>query len=460
MMSSESILTVKEIASPERRSHSCHSAAAPPSSLHNNLFTFNRDLNQTTKSDLKMGSVQPDSPICHVSHPNFADPIFSRSSTFCTSLYSSSCTSSQPGNPSSGNLPFLPHPSSNPKCEQQPSSSILSGESSHQTGVYAQNEEEESEDVKDFLNLCGVDMSDASFHGENSAKDSLALSEQQMEFQFLSEQLGIAITDNEETPNLEDIYETPAEQVAAGCNQTNVTEGNECQVKVVLSTAQSSSSSSSGSALTNNKARLRWTLELHERFVDAVTKLDGPDKATPKGVLKLMNVEGLTIYHVKSHLQKYRMAKYLPDAKEDKKGCLSSTSEEKKPASISNYNVADIGKKRDLQVTEALRMQIEVQKQLHEQLEIQRQLQLRIEEHARYLQKILDEQQKASSSLSAINIPQSESLPNHASTTHNDQDAKSEGHQKHRITESEKDSESQENNKRVRLEVEEKEKDS
>ncbi|AQK73450.1 uncharacterized protein [Zea mays] len=52
--------------------------------------------------------------------------------------------------------------------------------------------------------------------------------------------------------------------------------------------------------------RLRWTSELHRNFVRAVDCLGGQDKATPKLILQLMDVGGLTIAHVKSHLQMYR----------------------------------------------------------------------------------------------------------------------------------------------------------
>jgi SHAQKYF class myb-like DNA-binding protein len=59
------------------------------------------------------------------------------------------------------------------------------------------------------------------------------------------------------------------------------------------------------SASIMRKRRLVWTPQLHERFVKAVN-LIGVDQAMPKILVSLMNVEGLTPEHVKSHLQKYR----------------------------------------------------------------------------------------------------------------------------------------------------------
>ncbi|KAL8535777.1 hypothetical protein ACS0TY_011425 [Phlomoides rotata] len=52
--------------------------------------------------------------------------------------------------------------------------------------------------------------------------------------------------------------------------------------------------------------RLRWTPDLHRCFVHAIDRLGGQHKATPKLVLQMMDVRGLTISHVKSHLQMYR----------------------------------------------------------------------------------------------------------------------------------------------------------
>ncbi|KAK6161772.1 hypothetical protein DH2020_005153 [Rehmannia glutinosa] len=130
---------------------------------------------------------------------------------------------------------------------------------------------------------------------------------------------------------------------------------------------------------TDPKPRLRWTTELHERFVDAVTQLGGPDKATPKTIMRTMGVKGLTLYHLKSDLQHL----VLPRVR--------------------------------IQVTEALRVQMEVQRRLHEQLEVQRRLEIRIEAQGKYLQSILekacktlDDQAVASAGLEAASQELSE----------------------------------------------------
>ncbi|CAL9059464.1 protein PHOSPHATE STARVATION RESPONSE 3-like [Musa acuminata AAA Group] len=464
-MSSHSLITVKQNNSPEGTKHLCHSSplsvqfnneqdcqklsrSSYVETVLHNSSSFSKDLPLHTKKS--SSGPEPGSSCSYVSHPQYPEHMFSRSSTFCTSLYSSSSTSSESCQKLQ-NLPFLPHP---PKCKHQ-NSAVQSSNSPLQFSgdISATSGEDEHTDdlMKDFLNLSG-EVSDGSIHGENCGSSGLALNEQ-IELQILSEQLGIAITDNGESPHLDDIYETPqVSSLPLSANHNQTDQPSKPHTKVQLHTPPSINPASAA-----NKTRLRWTLELHERFVEAVNKLDGAEKATPKGVLKLMNVEGLTIYHVKSHLQKYRLAKYLPEAKEDKK---ASSREDKKSSSLVS-NDGDLAKKRSIQVTEALRMQIEVQKQLHEQLEVQRALQLRIEENARYLQKILEEQQKANNSSSSTQRFSSEPPLELRSPFTEKADARVDSSPlnsvKQRGNESndrESDSESVEDSKRMRLDVE------
>uniref|UniRef100_A0A2P2JI18 Uncharacterized protein MANES_12G093900 n=1 Tax=Rhizophora mucronata TaxID=61149 RepID=A0A2P2JI18_RHIMU len=53
----------------------------------------------------------------------------------------------------------------------------------------------------------------------------------------------------------------------------------------------------------SKKQRRCWSPELHQRFVDALGRLGGPQVATPKQIREHMQEDGLTNDEVKSHLQ-------------------------------------------------------------------------------------------------------------------------------------------------------------
>ncbi|XP_042467408.1 myb-related protein 1-like isoform X1 [Zingiber officinale] len=132
------------------------------------------------------------------------------------------------------------------------------------------------------------------------------------------------------------------------------------------------------------KPRLKWTPELHERFIDAVNQLGGEDEATPKTIIRLMGIPGLTLYHLKSHLQKYRLSKNLQ--------AQTSTGSMKNFFGEDNGSATNIMApvNKTMQINEAFRMQIEVQQKLHEQLGVQRHLQFQIEAQGKYLQSVLE----------------------------------------------------------------------
>ncbi|CAJ2660185.1 unnamed protein product [Trifolium pratense] len=119
-----------------------------------------------------------------------------------------------------------------------------------------------------------------------------------------------------------------------------------------------------------------------------------------------MGIPGLTLYHLKSHLQKYRLSKNLHGQSNSNVTHKLTTHS----ASVTDERLSDqtngthINKltlgpqpnnnNKDIHINEALQMQIEVQRRLNEQLEVQRHLQLRIEAQGKYLQSVLEKAQE------------------------------------------------------------------
>ncbi|OVA09822.1 SANT/Myb domain [Macleaya cordata] len=122
------------------------------------------------------------------------------------------------------------------------------------------------------------------------------------------------------------------------------------------------------------KPRLKWTAELHRRFVEAVIQLGGAEKATPKSLMRVMCIPGLTLYHLKSHLQKYRIGKnqqsetYNDNLQEE----VDYRELEIRGDHINGEVMGRPGTQIDesLQIAQALQVQMEVQKKLHEQIEV------------------------------------------------------------------------------------------
>ncbi|XP_016649197.1 PREDICTED: uncharacterized protein LOC103328312 isoform X3 [Prunus mume] len=142
--------------------------------------------------------------------------------------------------------------------------------------------------------------SDASY--EIQAKNDRLLSSQKCLFFDLNEEASTGDDDQDVSSNegTQAVGSRTSPEGNLSCNNTSV-EGKERTIAV-------------RQYVRSKMPRLRWTPDLHLAFVHAVDRLGGQERATPKLVLQLMNVRGLSIAHVKSHLQQMYRSKKLDES--------------------------------------------------------------------------------------------------------------------------------------------------
>ncbi|MQM13342.1 hypothetical protein Taro_046267 [Colocasia esculenta] len=135
------------------------------------------------------------------------------------------------------------------------------------------------------------------------------------------------------------------------------------------------------------KPRLKWTRQLHERFVEAVLRLGGAEKATPK-----MKYRHAVSRNPESSCSYTRDGENLASQRNDwLTDCMAAKCGREEEDRTTHVDVCEDPTVIDESM---LQLHMEVQRKLHEQIEVQKHLQLRIEAQGKYMQSVLKKAQE------------------------------------------------------------------
>ncbi|KAJ1423650.1 hypothetical protein SESBI_12286 [Sesbania bispinosa] len=151
---------------------------------------------------------------------------------------------------------------------------------------------------------------------------------------------------------------------------------------------------------TDAKPRLKWTPELHQRFIEATNQLGGAEsEGNPK---ESYEGDGDSRTYFVPPEEPFTGIPLLLGKSQHLETCSDIKQEEYTETKSSDGHCSreiSLGAQNqineNLQIAQALQMQMEVQKKLYEQIEVQKHLQLRIEAQRKYLQSVLKKAQEA-----------------------------------------------------------------